>query len=139
MRSGVRLQFHSPALVVVVVLMPLWIACASAERASGGLSRSAIGQDEVAELAVANAYEVVETLRPQWLRPRGDLSITSPEQRYPLVYMNGMRLGRLEVLCDIHVADVRRIEWIAPRDATTRFGTGHAGGIIRVITRPNGR
>ena len=49
-----------------------------------------------------------------------------------MVYIAGVREGPLNTLRGIELSDVLRIEYINPLDATTRFGTGHSGGVISV-------
>ena len=47
-----------------------------------------------------------------------------------------MQFGSLEALYSMHVNDVTHVRYLSPADATTRFGTGHAGGAILVdLTR----
>jgi hypothetical protein len=49
--------------------------------------------------------------------------------------MGGVRMGGLEELHSIRAADVESIRFINARDATTRWGTGHMGGVIEVLLR----
>lgn len=129
-----RVRFSQLWFVPTVLLSVAGCASTSAGPSQGS-SRLVLTGDEIAGYRASNLYETVEALRPQWLRPRSDLSIVNADDRYALVYVNNIRLGRLETLRDIISADVTRVEWIGPGDATTRFGTGHAGGVILVSTR----
>jgi hypothetical protein len=44
----------------------------------------------------------------------------------------------VRALQNVSIDRVSRVEFIDSRDATTRFGTGHAGGVIWVeLTRGN--
>jgi hypothetical protein len=77
-------------------------------------------------------------LRPQWLRARGSGSIVSPGSTVPIVYVSGIQRGELRTLQNVGVDQVQRVEFIDGRDATTRFGTGHGGGVIMVdVDRSN--
>jgi hypothetical protein len=49
-----------------------------------------------------------------------------------VVYVQGIRHGPLTSLQQMNLDRVRRVEFIDGRDATTRFGTGHGGGVIMV-------
>ena len=48
------------------------------------------------------------------------------------MYVSGIRRGEPRTLQNVSLDQVQRVEFIDARDATTRFGTGHAGGAILV-------
>jgi hypothetical protein len=75
------------------------------------------------------AYELVRVLKPTWLRQRS--TRVDPVR----VYLDGMRLGNVRELSNISVESVQEIRYMSGPDATTRFGTGHSGGAIVVISR----
>lgn len=111
-------------------------ACAAGGGESIGTSSSApITVEEIQDVSANNLYQVVESLRPQWLRSRGSLSISNPSAGEPVVYMNQMRMGSIEVLRELQPLSIAGIQWITASDATTLFGLGHAGGVIQVLTR----
>lgn len=127
------------ATLVVLLASSLAIfGCASSGTSdgdSGGGSRNLISAAELEDPAVQtlNALEVVERLRPRWLRSR--TSSRGGGQTRPVVFLNGSRYGGLEALQRIEVGEVEQIRFINARDATTRFGTGVQGGVIAVETR----
>jgi hypothetical protein len=88
--------------------------------------------DQLRETNVGNVYDALRRLRPQWLRSRGSASIVSPESTEAVVYVSGIRRGEPRTLQNVSLDQVQRVEFIDARDATTRFGTGHAGGAILV-------
>ena len=103
-----------------------------------GSSPNVLTGDQIRETNVGNVYDALRRLRPQWLRARGSASIVSPESTAPVVYVSGIRRGELRTLQNVNVDQVRRVEFIDGRDATTRFGTGHGGGVIMVdVDRSN--
>jgi hypothetical protein len=53
----------------------------------------------------------------------------------PLVYVNGVRYGEPQTLRNLRVQEVEEIRFISATDATTRWGTGHTGGVIEVMLR----
>ena len=114
-------------------------ACASSpqstESASPRSSRNLIAAPELMATNAASAYEAIQRLRPSWLRPR---SGTGSEGFLPVVYIDGVRSGDLYFLQSIRIEDVDRIRYLNSRDATTRWGTGHAGGAIEVIRKTGG-
>jgi hypothetical protein len=126
-----------------LLLAAVAAGCASGgtdgERAPRG-SATRIIQAEIAALSsVANAWDAVQRLRPQWLRGRGASSVTSSENNLPVIYVNNARLGDIDSLQSIEAAAIREMRFIRAADATTRWGTGHAGGVIEVIVRSGPR
>ena len=86
----------------------------------------------------ANAHTAMQFLRrvrPAWLRSRGSNSLTAAGAMYPVVYIDNIRRpGGLSALFQIPLSEVRRMEFIGPGDATTRWGTGHQSGVILIVT-----
>lgn len=116
--------------------------------ASGGASgktrtsrhmRNVITSEELATATdVTNAYDAVLHLRPQFLQSRGNTSLNaegSPGgQPLPIVFLDGQRFGGVEMLRNIPLSNVKEIHFISAADATTRWGTGYANGVIEVIS-----
>lgn len=86
-----------------------------------------ISQAEIMERGT-NAHDamgLIRRLRPAWLQSRGS----------PAVYVGNMRQPRgVNALFNIPIGQIRLMEFIRAADATTRWGTGHMGGVIRVVT-----
>ncbi|TVP47654.1 MAG: hypothetical protein EA350_04575 [Gemmatimonadales bacterium] len=104
----------------------------ASERRSGS---SVITAEEMQALSVSSVTEAVQRLRPNWLATRGTLSIQNPNAGRPIVFVDGIRFGTAESLQRVRVADVEFVRYLNARDATTRYGTGHAGGVIAVTTK----
>jgi len=103
----------------------------------GSPQSSNIGSITRADLegaSYANAYHAVQSLRPNWLWNRGNATILDPAP-LPLVYLDGVRSGDVEVLRLVSTDAVDTISRLSPSDATTRWGTGHLAGAIEVRTR----
>ena len=81
-----------------------------------------------------SAFKLIERLRPNWLRSRGKISFTRPGAGYPVVYIDAIRHGNLNTLHQMTPHQIRRIEFIRAADATIRWGTGHSGGAINIVT-----
>lgn len=99
-------------------------------------SRSAdvITREEIQERAAfaPNAYEVVRRLRATWLRPPG---VTSFRQGTVIpVYLNNIRVGTVEYLEAVPVDRIGELRHFSATEATSRWGTGHTGGAIEVLT-----
>lgn len=112
--------------------------------------RSVIEHDEIRESGAANAFELVRSLRKEWLIPRGINSFTEsargrasleegttivPGADHVQVYLNNSRLGGTQTLQEIALSLIERIEFIPGSQATFRWGTGHAHGVILLTTR----
>lgn len=124
------------ALTLLTALICGPAACASTgERASSGGSYTPTTQEELEDLSDSDAFAAVQRLRPSWLRHRGATSVRNPQPNTPIVYVDGNRRGSLSELRRIAINDVNVIRFVPPRDATTRYGTGHPAGVIEVETR----
>jgi hypothetical protein len=97
--------------------------------------RHLITAQEIDELNLSTAYDVVRHLRPEFLRSRGTMSLRNTSGEFAVVYINGMRAGGLDQLNAIRANDVDTIRYISASDATTRWGTGHTGGVIEVTVK----
>lgn len=98
-----------------------------------------ITSEEVRETSANDAYDVVQLLRPMWLRPRAAPSLTNASGGFARIYVDNVPLaGGTRELRTVPAGDIHEVQYISPADATTRFGTGHAGGVIMVLTRSGG-
>lgn len=133
MHRGTRLA----ALFVAVLTLA---GCAAAGTGSGGGGLNApIEADELASIedSYTDLYELVNERRPQWLDPRGPVSVREdPTAQLPVVFVEGSERGLPETLRRISVTDVGRVEYLNPGEATNRYGTGYPGGVIEVTLRP---
>lgn len=112
--------------------------------------------EEVRASLESNAYDLVQALRPQWLREnhketirtkkverpsanRGDIEIaTVSDEPDIVVYLDNTKFGALESLRDISVAGVGSLEFMSPAKATFRWGSGHTKGVIVVHSTAGG-
>lgn len=108
-------------------------ACASSGSPSRG-SPDVVTRAEIETVNSADAYELLQRLRPQFLRSRGSVSMRNSSSSYPIVYLNNVRHGDVMSLRNILVTDINEIRFIGGADATTRWGTGHGSGVILVRT-----
>lgn len=109
-------------------------APASARVARGSTNVIVNSEIEAAGADIRNAYELVERLRPTMLRPRGVSSSSNAEGSVSgiVVYSEDVRLGDVQQLKTVMRATVYEIRYISATDATTRWGTGHANGVIQI-------
>ena len=142
-----RLRMACVGAVVV-----LTAACSSPKSSASGGPKpgpNLITADEIARANVQNAYEAVQKLRPAMLRQRQIASAdgqggvrngrsasgTAVAAGEVLVYMDNTRLGDVEQLRQISVASISAVRYFSASEAQTKWGSGHAGGVIEVLTR----
>lgn len=121
----------------LVSLIAFVTACAS----SGGHSatdRSSAASDvitleEIQSAHWQNAYELVQTLRPRWLRKHGPDSVLG-ETADVQVHLDDNRLGGTATLRNIATADIASIHFVDPVSAAARWGGDHANGAIIITT-----
>ena len=94
-----------------------------------------ISADELASRSTLTARQAIEQLRPQFLRTRGTTTLGNAQTGDVIwVYLDGTRMGTLEVLNSLSVHEIREIRYLNPSEATNRYGTGHVQGAI-LVTR----
>lgn len=122
-------------LAGMLVVALVGSACASGGTGTAGANRNVLTQEELAASVFDTAYEAVERSRPEWLRSRGATSLMHGTAEYVVVYMDHARLGEMATLRNVRVTDIREIRYLSGPEATTRYGTGHSGGVIHVLLK----
>ena len=139
---GVRIPRRSGALFLVVAsLASVSVGCAATggnARASGGGLNLLTG-DQIRETSARDLYAAIRQLRPNWLTARSRGSLLFEGSNRPIVYVDGVRYGEIRTLNSMEVNEVARVQFIGAADATTRWGTGHGGGVISVDLARGGR
>lgn len=126
-----------PSRVIVVALLTFAVLGCASSSAGTGVQRSTnrIVAEELTGLQFRTAYELIRALRPHWLQTRGASSLSRSEASEPVVYLDGTEMGRLSVLREVLASDVIEAEHLSASEATTRYGSDHAGGAILITTR----
>lgn len=122
-----------PSLLLITFAVT---ACATGGGGDGTARRdpSVITVAELADFLDRPVYEAVSQLRPQWLTPRGNVSLTTSDNRLPSVILDGVP-NRLDILESMRPEEVETLRLINAADATMRYGTGYPNGAILVTTR----
>jgi hypothetical protein len=81
-------------------------------------------------------YDIVQRLRPEWLRARGASSITNADGDQVQVYVGQVRLGGPGVLERLETSAATSLKYYTPAQAQQRFGPGHPNGAIQVLSVP---
>jgi hypothetical protein len=125
-RGGMRLAGVALATVV---------ACTQRSGVAPPASASdAITRVEISRSQAINAYDAVRLIRPNMLRERGKATIRGNDVREPLVYLDNQRLGGISYLRDIPVTEIFEIRYHTAAQAQIKWGSGHAQGVIQVVT-----
>jgi len=109
---------------------------------------SVISTAEIRSADVSNAYDLIDLLRRDWLRPRGTNSFSETAQGQGSaagfwvrqgvpqmkVYVNDIRIGGPDRMREIPADWLITAEFLDSRQTTYRYGTGHAHGAIRLST-----
>lgn len=82
---------------------------------------------------VTNAYDLIQSIRPNWLRPtRTGLGGAANEI---VVYENQTRIGSIATLRNVPLANISAIRWLSASEAGGEFGQDVNYGAIQIITR----
>lgn len=97
--------------------------------------RDAVHEHDLARHERLDTFQALQRLRPHWLSSRGQSALVEPAREGVRVYLDGMPGGDVSFLRRIPVSTVGEIRFLDSRQATLRFGTGHASGALLVTTR----
>ena len=92
-------------------------------------------EEDILGAEATDAYEVVQRLRPNWLRRRGPTSRRSPGSGDVTVYVDGVQYGDVSTLRSMPVGDMVGMAYFSAADATVKFGGRQGGAVIEVYTR----
>ncbi len=130
---------RAPIAIVVAATM---VACASSGAGSAGTrvrhSPNVITAEELATVDVANAYQAVQRLRPQFLTasrgPTERGGAAGATDGGIQVYLDDTHAGDVRALTQIPVSGIKEIRFLTAIEATQRYGTGNSAGAI-VVSR----
>ena len=129
--------------LVIAALAVVVAGCASGGHRplANGNSNVITTEEIAAQSSATNAFEVIQRLRPSFLRTRGAVhgAPSASGNRFEpvdlVVYMNDSRLGGSDNLRQIPISEVLEIRYFSAADATTKWGTGHSAGAIQIVSR----
>ena len=100
--------------------------------------RSVLSTDELRANHDQYWYDLVQRLRPEWLRTRGASAIGAgnPDGDQVQVYVGQVRLGGPAVLERLETSAATSLKYYTPAQAQQRFGPGHPNGAIQVLSEP---
>jgi hypothetical protein len=130
--------------IAIVVLALGAGACASSSGATTGTratrSPDVISSADIAATSTGNAYDLINRLRPQWLRTStiGSVSGATPTTFGIVVFLDNIKLGGLETLRTVDSGSIRTIRYMTPERAATSLpglGQEKISGAIVISTR----
>lgn len=133
-------------------LMATIVGCAtgSGSAATAARDRDVLAMEEIRRASATNAFDLVKSLRPNWLNTRGVDSFresaraqgtrgqVTPGIDVLIIYLDNARLGGEETLRQIAVPTVTSLQYFDAKSATYKWGPGHTHGAILVSTAPPG-
>lgn len=110
--------------------------CATHRTGSAAARNSNVLKAEEFECSTAiDVMALVQEFRPNWLHSRGVTSLNNPSAGQLRVYLNGVSAGDVNQLREIRVSDIKELHFLSAALAQARYGVGHEGGVIEVVTR----
>jgi hypothetical protein len=91
-------------------------------------------QEEIRATQFTNMFDVIQALRGNWMRRKGDVSFTG-EQTQIQVYLDTQRIGGVEELRTIAPVNVALVRYYDGAQASARWGINHGQGAIYILTR----
>lgn len=119
----------------MIVLLCLFVAGCGARAGTSGArgNPDVITTAEMQASGHQDAFSLVQSLRPQWLRVRGPSSLRGEET--VKVYLDGSLLGHPDQLRQISTHSISSLRYLDGLEATQRWGLDHGAGAIVVSTR----
>ena len=124
------------ALPVLTLLTTLLVSCAAPGAQIAPLGDpDVLTRDEIDDSSARTAYELVQSLRPQWLITRGQRSLQQPAEASIVIYLDNARLGAPDSMQGVALGAVRYLRFFSAPEATLRWGGGHVYGAILISTQ----
>lgn len=128
--------------IAIAIAAIVTLAACSQQTSSGATqtrvapkNRNLITADEIATVNVSDAYQLIQQLRPNFLRTQGGVSPHNDTPPVPLVYVDGVNTGDVTNLRNVPATGIVSVEYLNGIMATQRFGTIAGGGAILITTR----
>jgi hypothetical protein len=121
--------------LVVSLTLATTAACASAGANKSSSNPDKLSKAEIEATNTTNAYDVINRLRPNWLRPAG-MTMTGISNSGTLqvrVYLDNQPLGGVETLRNITTSSVLSMEFLSPTRAANAVPTPPGGVATAVI------
>ena len=96
-----------------------------------------VGEDQISLLHVTDAYDIVAQTHSNFFHSRGRESMDPNVAPIPVhVFVDDTYYSNdVNSLREIAAAEISEIRFYQSYDAQYKFGSGHMGGVIQVITK----
>lgn len=133
-----KTKFAVLALLLAIVARPDALSAQQKQRGD----RNRISKDDMAEVlaSVNTAFDVVRTLRPQWLNPPALRQSTATVMgdgggaTDVVIYVDDLRQQSKDDLKTVKAATILEIRYLDQNRAIQMRGPGHEMGVIEVTT-----
>jgi hypothetical protein len=115
-------------------------ACASppAPEAAQPTNRTMITDAEIPTTGTESAYDLIQRIRPEYLRPRPTqtyMGAKSNEAPPPALVFNGQRLGDVGDLRQVPAPSLSYVRYYSIEEGKRKFGMQYGGGVIEIRYR----
>ncbi len=113
------------------------IACASAGGSGSGTYRDpvVISEQEIASSNESNAFNVVQRLRPLFLKTRGRSTINAGGSEYASVFVDGIYYGEINSLRNLLANQIQEIRYLNGPESAGKYGIRYGSGAIEIRTK----
>jgi len=139
-RLAVLLAFAAAAAAAAQTACANGLAGAPHSEA-GAVTRdhTVIDATDMEPLQVANLYEAVEKLHPEWIRGRQTNRASRDRDGQILpgqseLFIDGQRQGSIDLMRSMRVGDVRTVKFYSASEAQAKFGMGNMTTVIALTT-----
>jgi hypothetical protein len=121
----------------LTVAVFLFVSACTAQKAGkpASVRRDVITEEEIEASNASNVYDLVVSLRGEYLKDRGMISIKTNTHEKAVVFLNEQEYGVAETMRNIPKGRISEVRYIPGVDAVNKFGAQYGGGIIMLISR----
>lgn len=125
---------------VYAVIAGLTVACSSNPKTTTGttaapIDRNVITETEIMQMPSVSLYDLIQKVRPDFLRSRGASSFSDTKQEYPVVFVDGRLYGDLSSLRSLVSSQISQVRYYDAMAAQAKFGVIQGSGVIDVTVR----
>jgi len=120
-----------------VLTLAAALGCASSGTAGTTVRRepNLITEHEIAASNESNVFDVVNRLRPMFLKTRGRSTINAGGSEYASVFLDGQYFGELGSLRNIVASQIHEIRYLNGPDAVSKYGMRYGSGAVDVRSK----
>lgn len=119
-----------------VIVAALLGGCARSRPQVMTSERNTLGEDEIEALRATTAYDIVARTHAEYLHSRGRESMDPNIPEIPAhVFIDDTYYGDISTLKTVPASQVAEVHFFQAFEAQYKFGSGHMGGVIQLITK----